>query len=138
MVTVQPTTVHSSGYHRDGDVHGDSRADLYFRLNVARNQEPELLRHPEATKKHFLENGHSSNGKVVENSKVLATKDTGIHGSPIGLAYLPLGGHSLAELERESIQQTLSMNKGNRKRSAAILGISVRTLQRKIKEWNIA
>lgn len=52
-----------------------------------------------------------------------------------GLAELPLACCRLAELERQAILQTLAQNDGNRTRSAEMLGISVRTLQRKLKEW---
>jgi DNA-binding NtrC family response regulator len=51
------------------------------------------------------------------------------------LATLPLGGYDLAELEREAICQTLDQFDGNRTRAAHSLGVSVRTLQRKLKQW---
>jgi len=51
------------------------------------------------------------------------------------LAEFPLAGCSLAELEREAIEQTLERFEGNRTRSADALGVSVRTLQRKLKQW---
>ncbi|QDT92572.1 sigma-54-dependent transcriptional regulator [Gimesia algae] len=46
-------------------------------------------------------------------------------------------GIRLEELERRAIQQTLSYNHGNRTHSAKSLGMSVRTLQRKLKAWGI-
>jgi len=52
-----------------------------------------------------------------------------------GLEELALAGCPLVELERQAIQQTLRQNDGNRTRSAEMLGISVRTLQRKLKAW---
>jgi DNA-binding NtrC family response regulator len=57
---------------------------------------------------------------------------------PVGgerLAALPLGGYDLTELEREAICQTLDQFDGNRTRAAHSLGVSVRTLQRKLKQW---
>jgi DNA-binding NtrC family response regulator len=48
---------------------------------------------------------------------------------------LPLGGHKLAELEQAAIRQTLDQFDGNRTRSAQVLGVSIRTLQRKLKQW---
>jgi DNA-binding NtrC family response regulator len=51
------------------------------------------------------------------------------------LATLPLGGYDLGELEREAICQTLDQFDGNRTRAALALGVSVRTLQRKLKQW---
>src|SRR4051812_45303581 len=43
-------------------------------------------------------------------------------------------GSTLAELEREAIQQCLTQTAGNRQRTADCLGISTRTLLRKIRE----
>lgn len=42
---------------------------------------------------------------------------------------------NLNDLEREAIQSTLSHSMGNRTHAAQKLGISVRTLQRKLKQW---
>lgn len=47
-------------------------------------------------------------------------------------------GASLQEAEAELIRQTLQRLTGNRREAAAILGISVRALQYKIKRYNIA
>ena len=41
----------------------------------------------------------------------------------------------LHDLERQAVQQTLAHKKGNRTHAARALGISVRTLQRKLKLW---
>lgn len=46
-------------------------------------------------------------------------------------------GITLEELEKEAIRQTLSQNDGNRTWTATQLGISLRTLQRKIKEYGL-
>ena len=46
-------------------------------------------------------------------------------------------GSSLQEVEAELIRQTLQRLTGNRREAAAILGISVRSLQYKIKRYNI-
>jgi DNA-binding protein Fis len=45
---------------------------------------------------------------------------------------------SLAEIERRAVQMALDQHHGNRTRAAASLGISVRTLQRKLKAWGMA
>ena len=47
-------------------------------------------------------------------------------------------GMSLAEIERQAVQMALDQHHGNRTRAAASLGISVRTLQRKLKAWGVA
>lgn len=47
-----------------------------------------------------------------------------------------LAGMSLEDIEKAVITRTLEQTSGNRTRSAEILGISLRTLQRKIKEYS--
>jgi DNA-binding NtrC family response regulator len=44
-------------------------------------------------------------------------------------------GHSLAEVEREFILQTLRFHRGNRTRAADLLGISIRSLRNKIRDY---
>ncbi len=44
---------------------------------------------------------------------------------------------TLAALERQRIEECLTDNEGNRTHAARDLGISVRTLQRKLKSWGI-
>ncbi len=46
-------------------------------------------------------------------------------------------GMTLAELEREAIRRTLEHTGGHRTQTAELLGISVRTLQRKLKEFEM-
>jgi two-component system nitrogen regulation response regulator GlnG len=43
----------------------------------------------------------------------------------------------LAELEREAIQDCLMQTAGNRQQTAKLLGISTRTLLRKIREYGL-
>jgi two-component system, NtrC family, response regulator AtoC len=47
-----------------------------------------------------------------------------------------LAGMSLEDIEKAVITRTLEQTNGNRTRSAETLGISLRTLQRKIKEYS--
>jgi DNA-binding NtrC family response regulator len=60
----------------------------------------------------------------------------------------PVGGHrktgidippdtSLEDLERAAVEQALIQHHGNRTHAARTLGISVRTLQRKLKAWGM-
>jgi transcriptional regulator with PAS, ATPase and Fis domain len=46
-------------------------------------------------------------------------------------------GTRLEDLEREAVEQALQRHNGNRTHAAEALGISVRTLQRKLKAWGI-
>ena len=46
-----------------------------------------------------------------------------------------LVGYSIEEVERELILQTLIYHCGNRTRSCHVLGISIRTLRNKVKEY---
>lgn len=46
-----------------------------------------------------------------------------------------LVGHSLAHIEREFILQTLRFHHGNRTRAADLLGISIRSLRNKIRDY---
>ncbi|KAA0139712.1 sigma-54-dependent Fis family transcriptional regulator [Gimesia chilikensis] len=46
-------------------------------------------------------------------------------------------GTRLEDLERTAIEQTLKRYRGNRTQSARSLGVSVRTLQRKLKAWGV-
>jgi len=55
--------------------------------------------------------------------------------APAGLAFP--GNATLAEMERTILLETLRRNDGNRTLSAEKLGISRRTIQRKIKEYNL-
>jgi DNA-binding NtrC family response regulator len=46
-------------------------------------------------------------------------------------------GTSLEDLERAAVKQALAQHRGNRTHAAKTLGISVRTLQRKLKAWGM-
>jgi transcriptional regulator with PAS, ATPase and Fis domain len=43
---------------------------------------------------------------------------------------------NLADLERRAVRRALTVHHGNRTLAAQSLGISVRTLQRKLKDWD--
>jgi DNA-binding NtrC family response regulator len=47
-------------------------------------------------------------------------------------------GTSLEDLERAAVEQALAQHRGNRTHAAKTLGISVRTLQRKLKSWGMS
>jgi DNA-binding NtrC family response regulator len=46
-------------------------------------------------------------------------------------------GTSLEDLERAAVEKALQVHRGNRTHAAKTLGISVRTLQRKLKAWRM-
>jgi DNA-binding NtrC family response regulator len=77
---------------------------------------------------------------VMSGSNVLTLEDlpSSLHhrAGDERLGSLQLGGFNLSELERVAICQTLDQFDGNRTRAAHSLGVSVRTLQRKLKQWN--
>jgi DNA-binding NtrC family response regulator len=57
--------------------------------------------------------------------------------TPLAADDLPPAGLTLEELERRYIERTLSAEDGNRTRAARLLGIGVRTLQRKIQRYGL-
>jgi two-component system, NtrC family, response regulator HydG len=83
---------------------------------------------------------------AIENMVVLSTSERLSVGSlPLQIAAAPLSNHpsatagpySLVELERTAVEKALAESKGHRAQAASALGISVRTLQRKLKLWNL-
>src|SRR6516225_9845954 len=62
-------------------------------------------------------------------------------GTPFGLSTVEracvtqLIGHTLAHVEREFILQTLRFHRGNRTRVADLLGISIRSLRNRIRDY---
>jgi two-component system response regulator HydG len=62
---------------------------------------------------------------------------TGVAGEPSGGAD-GLVGHSMEQIERHYIAETLKMTSGNREEAARLLGIGERTLYRKIKDYQLS
>src|SRR5713226_7341842 len=80
-----------------------------------------------------------STGEVIEADQMPAPGFTSL-GSETQSKDRPLAGHqspvaTLEDLEREHILRVLGESEGNRERAAAILGISSRTLYRKLREY---
>ena len=83
---------------------------------------------------------------VVENMVVLGRGDTlTLDNLPASLEIDPLlesgrissGTTSLVALQRSAVEKALVECNGHRTRAAESLGISVRTLQRKLKAWGL-
>ena len=80
-----------------------------------------------------------STSEVIEADQMLGS-GVGSQGSDTESRNRPLAGHqspaaTLEDLEREHILRVLDESEGNRERAAAILGISSRTLYRKLREY---
>jgi hypothetical protein len=66
---------------------------------------------------------------------VLGAPGTGVPAVSAKDIVRSLVGLGVAEVERELIVQTLTRTRGNRTRAAGMLGISIRTLRNKIREY---
>jgi two-component system response regulator HydG len=74
-------------------------------------------------------------GEEIMPENLPATLNQAAADRPPGSFFVP--GMTLDQMEQEAIRQTLTLAGGNRTRAAEMLGISRRTLQRKIKELGI-
>lgn len=72
--------------------------------------------------------GGTTVGRAESNSEYLDDQKPNIEIPP---------GTSLEDLERAAVEQALTQHHGNRTHAAKTLGISVRTLQRKLKAWGL-
>jgi DNA-binding NtrC family response regulator len=79
---------------------------------------------------HELRDAPHGNGQVRDMER---REDAGSHKSGIDIP----PGTSLEDLERAAVEQALAQHHGNRTHAAKTLGISVRTLQRKLKAWGM-
>jgi DNA-binding NtrC family response regulator len=73
-------------------------------------------------------------GDVLGEDVVAAAPSTGAPGETVSLAL----GSSLEQMEAEMIRHTLERVTSNRREAAAVLGISVRSLQYKIKRYGLS
>jgi DNA-binding NtrC family response regulator len=70
-----------------------------------------------------------------ENAALRAAAGQEPNADPLSSAARNLAGRPLADIEKQVILRTLEQFKGHRLRTAAALGIGVRTLGMKIKRW---
>jgi DNA-binding NtrC family response regulator len=76
---------------------------------------------------------------VVERAVILAAGEIDSdHLNLESATSRPPGGGELKEIEREAIERVLRENGGNRRQAAAALGISLRTLQYRLKEYGLS
>ncbi len=144
---------------------GRFRSDLYHRLSQVVLRVPPLRERPEdlaPLAEHFLASyeaqpkltrnalavleSHSWPGNVRELRNVLTRAALAAAGAPIepchlGLPAAPRGSgqpivlQGLETLEREAILRALEETGGHRQKAAALLGISRRTLSRKLRQY---
>jgi DNA-binding NtrC family response regulator len=74
---------------------------------------------------------------VIERAVILARGEIDAPLLNLEVGVVPTGEGALQTSERETIRRVLSEVKGNRKQAAQVLGISVRTLQYRIKEYEL-
>ena len=65
----------------------------------------------------------------------MASTDTGMSSAATNNAVAFSHGMTLAEIEKQVILETLKRQNFNRTRAARVLGIGIRTLQRKLKQY---
>ncbi len=73
---------------------------------------------------------------VMDFAPIIASEHLYLDASPAQTPTVSFSGISLAEMEKRLILETLQKEKQNRSKTAKILGITVRTLRNKIKEYN--
>ncbi|MGD8833509.1 MAG: sigma-54 dependent transcriptional regulator [Desulfobacteraceae bacterium] len=74
---------------------------------------------------------------LVEKSKVLgleSVQNLGLE-RPVALSQTPRAFPKLVDIQREHIEKALKLTNGNRTKAAKLLGIGLRTLQRKLKAY---
>jgi two-component system response regulator FlrC len=74
---------------------------------------------------------------IITDTDLIEGEDLSIGVTPEGGAKVPGDGASLRDIEKEAIRQALLTTDGHRKKAAQKLGIGLRTLYNKIKEYGL-
>ena len=75
---------------------------------------------------------------ALDSASFLRDEGSGGRGVPAGPALAPLPpGLPIRQLERLHLEKTLALTEGNRTRAAELLGISLRTVRNKIREYGL-
>ncbi|HFD15942.1 MAG TPA: sigma-54-dependent Fis family transcriptional regulator [Rhodospirillales bacterium] len=77
-------------------------------------------------------------GEVIDASAIDLRTPSSAPEAPTVSGAAPLVGRTVAEMERDLILQTLQHTLGNRTQAASILGISIRTLRNKLRQYSEA
>jgi DNA-binding NtrC family response regulator len=77
-----------------------------------------------------------STGDAIDENAILLPQDSAANAQPQAAKSGELVGRTVADVERELILNTLDYCLGNRTHAANILGISIRTLRNKLKEYS--
>ena len=80
-------------------------------------------------------NRRRSTAKTRPSAKKNVLPFAGAHSAPLGAA---AGTLNMRDLERRAIEEALQRHEGNRTHAARELGISLRTLQYRLKEYGLA
>src|SRR5215470_2986948 len=114
---------------------GRFREDLFYRLNVVSLSLPALRERPgdiPLLSRHFLRKYADATGSEIaaehvlpEPSFVAAARDE------------PAAGRTVMEHEKELILSTLKRLNGNRTHTAKALGVSVRTIRNRLREYRV-
>jgi DNA-binding NtrC family response regulator len=81
---------------------------------------------------------HAAVSELIENSRTSVPPGSNSDRRSNDSSHIDIPpGTSLEDLERAAVEQALAQHHGNRTHAAKTLGISVRTLQRKLKAWGI-
>ncbi len=113
------------------------RQDLYFRLNVFHINLPPLREHKEDIPllvEHILRDVNAKHGRHVRGIGAEVLDIFMGHTWPLSAIKFPVGT-TVDAMERELILQTLSATGNNKTRAAELLGISLKTLHNKLKEY---